>query len=151
MMEEPAQCTSTANEHIHSLHGSQSFYAKFTKACFRTLPSISWLQSSLSTISCVHIPSVAWSLKWHSFQIVIQFFISFTSFPLVYSVHLTVHCFNLLEVFEAVMRWVKRDPDVRKKDLPKLLATVRMPLLTPQYLTDRVSVEELIRTSHECR
>jgi hypothetical protein len=56
-----------------------------------------------------------------------------------------------LEVFEAVMRWVKRDPDMRKKDLPKLLATVRMPLLTPQYLTDRVSVEELIRTSHECR
>ena len=78
-------------------------------------------------------------------------FISFISFPLVYSVHLTVHCSNLLEVFEAVMRWVRMDPDVRMKDLPKLLATVRMPLLTPQYLTDRVSVEELIRTSHECR
>ena len=105
------------------------------------------------------------SLKWHSFQIVVQFFICFTSVPLVYSVHLTVfsvhltvysvhltvYCSNLLEVFEAVMRWVKKDPDVRKKDLPKLLATVRMPLLTPQYLTDRVSVEELIRTSHECR
>lgn len=49
------------------------------------------------------------------------------------------------------MRWVKREPEVRKKDLPQLLAAVRMPLLTPHYLADRVSVEELIRTSHECR
>ena len=81
-------------------------------------------------------------------KLLCSFSFSFTSFPLVYCVHVT---FNLLEVFEAVMRWVKRDPDVRKKDLPKMLATVRMPLLTPQYLTDRVSVEELIRTSHECR
>lgn len=65
----------------------------------------------------------------------------------------TVHCslFNLMQVFEAVMRWVKREPEVRKKDLPQLLAAVRMPLLTPHYLADRVSVEELIRTSHECR
>jgi hypothetical protein len=150
-MEEPSQCTCTANEQIHGLHGSQSFYAKFTKASFRTLPGISSLQSSLSIISCVYIPSVVWSLEWHSFQIVIQFFISFPRFPLFYSVHLTVRCFNLFEVFEAVMRWVKRDSNVRKKDLPKLLATVRLPLLTPQYLTDRVAVEELIRTSHECR
>jgi hypothetical protein len=56
-----------------------------------------------------------------------------------------------MQVFEAVMRWVKREPEVRKKDLPQLLAAVRMPLLTPHYLADRVSVEELIRTSHECR
>ncbi|PNF20208.1 Kelch-like protein 18 [Cryptotermes secundus] len=62
-----------------------------------------------------------------------------------------LHVFTEEQVFEAVMRWVKREPEVRKKDLPQLLAAVRMPLLTPHYLADRVSVEELIRTSHECR
>ncbi|XP_021920986.1 kelch-like protein 18 isoform X2 [Zootermopsis nevadensis] len=62
-----------------------------------------------------------------------------------------LHVFSEEQVFEAVMRWVKREPEVRKKDLPQLLASVRMPLLTPHYLADRVSVEELIRTSHECR
>lgn len=75
------------------------------------------------------------------------------SCPALFSILQTdeLHVFSEEQVFEAVMRWVKRDPDARKKDLPKLLATVRMPLLTPQYLTDRVAVEELIRTSHECR
>lgn len=72
------------------------FFAKFTKAYFRTLPWISSLQSSPSIISCIYIPSVVWSLKWHSFQIVTQLFVSFASFPLVYSVHLTVRCSNLL-------------------------------------------------------
>ncbi|KAJ9573753.1 hypothetical protein L9F63_008877 [Diploptera punctata] len=62
-----------------------------------------------------------------------------------------LHVFSEEQVFEAVMRWVKKDPDGRKKDLPQLLATVRMPLLTPHYIADRVAVEELIRTSHECR
>ncbi|KAJ4448640.1 hypothetical protein ANN_00030 [Periplaneta americana] len=62
-----------------------------------------------------------------------------------------LHVFSEEQVFEAVMRWVKKEPDMRRKDLPRLLATVRMPLLTPHYLADRVAVEELIRTSHECR
>ena len=28
---------------------------------------------------------------------------------------------------------------------------VRLPLLTPQFLADRVATEELIRSSHQCR
>ncbi|XP_069998111.1 kelch-like protein 18 [Penaeus vannamei] len=54
-------------------------------------------------------------------------------------------------VFEAIMSWVKRDLDQRSDHLPELLTKVRMPLLTPQYLTDCVGTENLIRSSHECR
>lgn len=56
-----------------------------------------------------------------------------------------------IQVFEAVMAWTKRDLDSRADSLPELLTKVRMPLLTPQYLTDCVGTENLIRSSHECR
>lgn len=55
------------------------------------------------------------------------------------------------QVFEAVIRWVKKDPEIRKEHLPILLSKIRLPLLSPQYITDKVAKEELIRTSHECR
>lgn len=48
------------------------------------------------------------------------------------------------------MRWVKFD-ESRKEFLPELLALVRLPLLSPLYLTDRVASEELIRYSFQCR
>lgn len=54
------------------------------------------------------------------------------------------------QVFEACMRWVKFS-DSRHELLPELLAEVRLPLLSPLYLTDRVATEELIRSSHKCR
>lgn len=54
-------------------------------------------------------------------------------------------------VFEAVMAWVKKDPDKRSTCLPHLLTHVRLPLMTPQYLTDFVATEQLIRSSHACR
>lgn len=54
------------------------------------------------------------------------------------------------QVFEACMRWVKY-AEGRSADLPVLLAQIRLPLLSPLYLTDRVATEELIRTSHQCR
>lgn len=53
-------------------------------------------------------------------------------------------------VFEAVLRWTRCD-DARRQHLPLLLSHVRMPLLSPQYLTDRVAKEECIRSCHECR
>ncbi|XP_063222468.1 kelch-like protein 18 [Bacillus rossius redtenbacheri] len=62
-----------------------------------------------------------------------------------------LHVVSEEQVFEAVMRWVSKDGGSRKQHLPQLLAKVRLPLLTPQYLTDRVAVEELVKTSHECR
>lgn len=48
------------------------------------------------------------------------------------------------------MRWVKYN-ESRAQHLPELLAQVRLPLLSPHYLTDRVATEELVRTSHQCR
>ncbi|KAA0203204.1 hypothetical protein HAZT_HAZT000757 [Hyalella azteca] len=55
-----------------------------------------------------------------------------------------------LQVFETAMSWVKRD-ERRIIHLPEILKKIRMPLLTPEYLSDRVATENLIRSSHECR
>lgn len=55
------------------------------------------------------------------------------------------------EVFEAVLRWLKHDENNRKDHLPDLLALVRLPLLSPEYLVDYVAKEDLVRTSHQCR
>lgn len=54
-------------------------------------------------------------------------------------------------MFEACMRWVKHDVEKRKEHLPELLSLVRLPLLTPLYITDRVRNEEHIRFSIQCR
>ncbi|XP_034233839.1 kelch-like protein 18 [Thrips palmi] len=62
-----------------------------------------------------------------------------------------LHVTSEEQVFEAVMNWVKKDPHGRKKELLPILSKVRLPLLSPHYLADRVATEELIRTSHECR
>ena len=54
-------------------------------------------------------------------------------------------------MFNAVLSWVKVDRDIRSEHLPFLLAKVRLPLLTPQFLSDTVASDELIRASHKCR
>uniref|UniRef100_T1GHS7 BTB domain-containing protein n=1 Tax=Megaselia scalaris TaxID=36166 RepID=T1GHS7_MEGSC len=54
-------------------------------------------------------------------------------------------------IFEACMRWIKFDEINRSKQLPEVLARVRLPLLSPQFLADRVATEDLIRKSHKCR
>ncbi|XP_070558637.1 kelch-like protein 12 [Ptychodera flava] len=54
-------------------------------------------------------------------------------------------------VFEAVLSWVKYDVDSRKEFLPELLAYVRLPLLSPKYITDTVDTEPLIKGSLACR
>ena len=54
-------------------------------------------------------------------------------------------------VFKSILSWVKHSVDHRKESLPHLLACVRLPLLRPQFLSDSVATEELIRSSHKCR
>lgn len=44
-------------------------------------------------------------------------------------------------VFEAVITWVKHARKEREASLPDLLQYVRMPLLTPRYITDVVDAE----------
>lgn len=58
---------------------------------------------------------------------------------------------DILQVFEAALAWVKRDEYSRQEYLPDLMVKVRLPLLTPQFLSDRVASEELIKSSHKCR
>lgn len=53
-------------------------------------------------------------------------------------------------IFEACMRWIKWEEN-RAHLLPQVLSKVRLPLLTPQFLADRVATEDLIRSSHQCR
>ncbi|XP_021704779.1 kelch-like protein 18 [Aedes aegypti] len=54
-------------------------------------------------------------------------------------------------IFDACMKWVKFDQQNREVYLPNILANIRLPLLSPQFLADNVATEELIRTSHKCR
>ncbi|XP_056280146.1 kelch-like protein 12 isoform X1 [Pseudoliparis swirei] len=54
-------------------------------------------------------------------------------------------------VFEAVLNWVKHNRKEREPYLPDLLQYVRMPLLTPRYITDIIDAEPLIRCSLPCR
>ena len=44
-------------------------------------------------------------------------------------------------VFEAVISWIKQDEKKRKEMLPRMLEFVRLPLLTPRYITDIVDSE----------
>ena len=44
-------------------------------------------------------------------------------------------------VFEALISWIKQDEKKRKDMLPKMLEFVRLPLLTPRYITDIVDSE----------
>ena len=68
----------------------------------------------------------------------------------------TISCDELnvkdeINVFNAVIAWVKKEVKTRKDFLPQLLSHVRLPLLTPQELVDFVSTEELIKNCHRCR
>lgn len=44
-------------------------------------------------------------------------------------------------VFEAVLNWVKHNRKEREPYLPDMLEFVRLPLLTPRYITDVIDAE----------
>lgn len=58
---------------------------------------------------------------------------------------------NEEQVFESVMKWVKRDVEGRKKHLATVLQHVRLPLLERSYLVSHVGMEPLIRSCEACR
>ena len=58
---------------------------------------------------------------------------------------------NEIEVYEAVMRWVDNDRENRKNYLPSLISKIKLPLIETHYLMEKVAVNELIRSSHDCR
>lgn len=53
-------------------------------------------------------------------------------------------------VFEAVINWVKHSKKEREASLPELLQYVRMPLLTPRYITDVIDTEVPAFTACSC-
>ncbi|XP_023135195.2 kelch-like protein 2 [Amphiprion ocellaris] len=55
------------------------------------------------------------------------------------------------KVFEAVVAWVNHDKDVRQEHLAHLMEHVRLPLLSREYLVQRVEEESLIKNSSACK
>lgn len=55
------------------------------------------------------------------------------------------------KVFEAVMAWVNHDLDNRQEDLAQLMENVRLPLLSQEYLVQRVEEEPLLKSNHLCK
>ncbi|XP_035231674.1 kelch-like protein 8, partial [Stegodyphus dumicola] len=58
---------------------------------------------------------------------------------------------NEIEVYEALMLWIKHDVDRRKDLIPKLLSKVHLPLLPLSYLRMYVESDSLVRKNLECR
>jgi hypothetical protein len=55
------------------------------------------------------------------------------------------------EVYRAVQLWLQHSPEERKEHLPLLLGSVRLPLLSPTFLTQHVESNAYVRKSLECR
>ncbi|CAL9689471.1 unnamed protein product [Knipowitschia caucasica] len=54
------------------------------------------------------------------------------------------------QVFDAVLSWVHHVPS-RQDVLPELLQQIRLPLCRPQYLSNVVQQDRLLRCCHKCR
>ncbi|TKR77315.1 hypothetical protein L596_018312 [Steinernema carpocapsae] len=55
------------------------------------------------------------------------------------------------DVFQAALRWLEHDPIARARYSSRVLVSVRLPLLKPQFITDHVASNPIIRSSLECR
>uniref|UniRef100_A0A8C9T9Y6 Kelch like family member 2 n=1 Tax=Scleropages formosus TaxID=113540 RepID=A0A8C9T9Y6_SCLFO len=55
------------------------------------------------------------------------------------------------KVFEAVISWVNHDKDVRQEHMAHLMEHVRLPLLSREYLVQRVEEESLVKNSSACK
>lgn len=55
------------------------------------------------------------------------------------------------QVFESVMQWVRRDLATRQQFVSELVEHVRLPLLSQEFLVQRVEEEQLIKSNSECK
>ncbi|XP_043554400.1 kelch-like protein 2 isoform X1 [Chiloscyllium plagiosum] len=55
------------------------------------------------------------------------------------------------KVFEAAISWVKHDKEPRQEHMARLMENVRLPLLTREYLVQRVEEETLVKNSNACK
>lgn len=58
---------------------------------------------------------------------------------------------NEQTVYTCVLNWINYDIEEREKFLARILQHVRLPLLSPQFLTDVCDKEAMIKKSFECR
>uniref|UniRef100_A0A8C4EEX8 BTB domain-containing protein n=1 Tax=Dicentrarchus labrax TaxID=13489 RepID=A0A8C4EEX8_DICLA len=54
-------------------------------------------------------------------------------------------------VFEAILRWISYVPEERSEYISLLLPNVRLALMSPEYIIDKVADNELVKASEECR
>lgn len=55
------------------------------------------------------------------------------------------------DVYNAVFRWIEYDITSRKKFLTPFFAHIKLPLVSQQFLLERVSTEKLIQDNFECK
>ncbi|XP_057671404.1 ring canal kelch homolog [Diorhabda carinulata] len=55
------------------------------------------------------------------------------------------------KVFECVVAWVQNDLENRKQHLSSLMEYVRLPLMSQEYLVQRVEEEPLLKTDLQCK
>ncbi|KAG7201661.1 hypothetical protein KM043_004391 [Ampulex compressa] len=48
-------------------------------------------------------------------------------------------------IFHALITWLEHDPDNRRKDASKLLALVKLPLLSPAFIADNIESNEMFK------
>ncbi|KAM4562511.1 kelch-like protein 10 [Odontesthes bonariensis] len=54
-------------------------------------------------------------------------------------------------VFEAIMQWIAFAPEERREHSSLLLSNVRLALMSPDYITDNVVDNEVVKSNQECR
>ena len=59
--------------------------------------------------------------------------------------------FLFVQVFEAVMTWTNHDLPARQEYVSELIEHVRLPLLTQEFLVQRVEQETLIKNNSQCK
>ena len=55
------------------------------------------------------------------------------------------------QVYSAVLQWVYHKLDERKDSLPEVMSHVRLPFVSPQFLSGSVARESLIRDEEQCQ
>jgi len=142
-----------------------------TGACFLQLTAIKeecckFMQNNIHVTNCFDILKFADTFLCESLHTETKKFLrkSFSDFVLS-SMHLALPFEDFLMlikddglnvsseevVYDAVVSWVEHDRDNRSQYVAQLMSCVRFPLLRPPFLSDVVSCNELIKSSHECR
>lgn len=65
--------------------------------------------------------------------------------------HVEIFVISEEKVYESVISWIQFDSTLRQDNLSELMAHVRLPLLTQEYLVTRVENEPLLKVDLMCK